>query len=363
MATSINERFLDFQVAQQIRWIRLQNREVREALKILSRVDAQLKAAIESASIDQGQFTAARLNALKLQITELINAIHAQLTPVLMGNVRDAAILSAEIEEAMLNRILPAGLDVTTPNLGVLQMAPNLRPFNGAVMADWVEMLRVSDLSRTWRAILDGITSGTTTEDLIRELNGSRALRYKDGIREVSRRGLEALVRTSINHATNQGRQLVWEANQDIIGSVRWVATLDSRTTPICQFRDGRVGPVSQDGPWTPPPGADVLDPPMARPPAHPNCRSTTVAVTKSWRELGFDMDEMDPGTRASMDGQVPANLTYYDWLSRQSAAVQKDVVGPARYDMWKKDGITPDRFVNDKGRLLTLDELKRLSI
>jgi hypothetical protein len=74
-------------------------------------------------------------------------------------------------------------------------------------------------------------------------------------------------------------------------------------------------------------------------------------------------MDEMDPGTRASMDGQVPANLTYYDWLGRQSAAVQKDVLGPTRYDMWKNGGVTPDRFVNDKGKMLTLNELRRQSV
>lgn len=360
MAT-VNERFFDFQVAQQIRWIRLANREVREALKILNRVDAQIAEAIQRADVESGRFTEARLLALRAQITELINALHTQqLGPALIDNIREASMFASEVEQEALARLLPAGLDVTTPNLGVLQAAASLRPFNGAVMADWVDQLRASDLQRTWRAILDGITSGMTNADLIRSLLGTRSLGYKDGVREVTRRGLQALVRTSINHATNTGRQMVWEANQDIIGSVRWVSTLDTRTTPICQFRDGKVGPVVAGTDWTPPDGAEVLDPPMARPPAHPNCRSTTVAVTKSWRELGFDIDEMPEGTRASMDGQVPASMNYREWLERQSASVQEDVLGATRLRLWKEGGITPDRFYNDEGRYYSLADLRK---
>jgi hypothetical protein len=170
---------------------------------------------------------------------------------------------------------------------------------------------------------------------------------------------MEALVRTSINHATNQGRQMVWESNSDILKGVRWVSTLDTRTTPICQQRDGKVGPVVDDPNWSPPEGADRLDPPFARPPAHPNCRSTTTAVTKSWKELGFNVDELPAGTRASMDGQVPANMTYFEWLAKQSPERQKDILGPTRFDLWHTEGVKPERFVNDKGRLLTLDELR----
>lgn len=356
---SINERFMDFQVAQQVRWIRLMNRDVSEALKILKSVEAQLAAAIQNASMDDAPYTTARANALRVQITNIIEAMHARLAPVLMDNVRDAAILAAEIEEAAFKRMLPAGLDVTTPNLGVLQTAGTTTPFNGAVMPDWIEQLKRADVQRTWRTILDGITSGTTNDDLIKQVLGTRSLRYKDGVREVTRRGAEALVRTSINHATNQGRQAVWAANDALLSGVRWVSTLDTRTTPICQENDGKVGPVSPSDTWKPPAGAERLDPPMARPPAHPNCRSTTVAVVKSWKELGFDMNELPAGTRASMDGQVPASLTYYDWLARQSAKTQREVLGPTRLQLWKEGGITPDRFQNDKGRQFTLAELR----
>lgn len=349
---SINERFMDFQVAQQIRWIRMQNREVREALKILNRVDRQL-ATLLRASDDSTPYTTARLNALKVQVDNLITSIHAQTGAQLTNSVIQAAQTSADIETDLFKRTLPAGLDVTTPNPGVIQNAATLKPFNGAVLGDWIENVKQSDLNRTWRHIQDGLIAGTTTPELIRSLNGT--------VREVSKRGMEALVRTSINHATNQGRQQMWEANSDIVSSVRWVATLDGRTSPVCRDRDGKVGPVSPSvANWTPPDGYAPLDPPYARPPAHPNCRSTTVAITKSWRELGFDVDDLEPGVRASMDGTVPANMTYYQWLARQNDEVQLDVLGRTRFDLWKSGKVTPDKFYNDKGKYLTITDLRK---
>ena len=184
---------------------------------------------------------------------------------------------------------------------------------------------------------------GETTDAIIDNLIGTRRLRYKDGVRQASRFGVMTLARTAINYASNVGRQSTWDENDDIIKGVRWVSTLDTRTTPICRDRDGEVYPVDS-GP---------------RPPAHPNCRSTTVAVTKSFKEMGIDLEDIEPGTRASMNGQVPSKLTYYEWLAKQAASVQKEVLGPSRYKLWKTGKITPDKFVNDYGKTLTLEELK----
>lgn len=355
---SINERFMDFQVAQQIKWIRLMNRDVREALAMLRRTEKQIEETLRTAELTA--YNQARLTALRVQITNLVRTLEATLTPVLINNVVEAAKLAAEIERDAFVRILPAGLDVTTPNLGVLQTAAVSAPFNGATMDDWAKAYFRSLEETTWRTILDGVTGGRTNEEIVKDLFGSRAAKFEDGALQPRRRGLEALVRTSINHATNQGRNEVWKANSNLIKGVRWVSTLDTRTTPICRERDGRVGPVVDDPNWTPPEGASRLDPPFARPPAHVNCRSTTVAVTKSWRELGFNVDDLPPGTRASMDGQVPANMTYFEWLNRQNANVQKDALGPSRYKLWKEGGITPDKFQNDAGRQYTLDELRK---
>ena len=76
---------------------------------------------------------------------------------------------------------------------------------------------------------------------------------------------------------------------------MQWVSTLDARTTEICRIRDGlkyAVGthkPIGHLVPWLGGPGR-----------AHWQCRSASVPVLKSWREMGVDMGEMDAGTRAT---------------------------------------------------------------
>ena len=91
---------------------------------------------------------------------------------------------------------------------------------------------------------------------------------------------------------------------------------------------------------------------------AHWNCRSSSTPVLKSWKELGLDMNEMPEGTRASMDGQVAANLRYGDWFGKQSAARQDQIVGVTRGRMFRAGEMLFDQFSNNKGRLLTLKEL-----
>ena len=71
-------------------------------------------------------------------------------------------------------------------------------------------------------------------------------------------------------------------------------------------------------------------------------------------------MDDFSPSTRASMDGQVPADQTYGQWLKKQSAERQDDILGKTRGALFRKGGLEFDRFYNDKGRYLTLDELRQ---
>jgi len=159
---------------------------------------------------------------------------------------------------------------------------------------------------------------------------------------EISRRGAQAMTRTAVNHTATNARELMYTKNQDVIASVQWVSTLDGRTTPICQARDGMTFPVNE-GP---------------RPPAHINCRSCTVPVTKTWRELGFDVDEAPESTRASFDGQVPEKTTYNDWLKGQDAKMQDSILGPGRGELFRQ-GVSVDKFVDlESGKPFTLKEL-----
>jgi hypothetical protein len=78
--------------------------------------------------------------------------------------------------------------------------------------------------------------------------------------------------------------------------------------------------------------------------------------VLKSAKALGFS----DGATRASMDGQVPESTTYAEWLSKQSTARQDEILGPERGRLIREGGLKLSAFYNDKGKLLTLEDLRR---
>ncbi|HID8114585.1 TPA: hypothetical protein ACXIFN_003677, partial [Proteus mirabilis] len=88
---------------------------------------------------------------------------------------------------------------------------------------------------------------------------------------------------------------------------------------------------------------------------------STETLVTKSWRELGIDLDEMDVGTRASMDGQVPADTSFLDWIQRQPEWRQRQVFGETRFKLMKEGGMHPTEFYTDKGEFISLEQLIEL--
>lgn len=91
------------------------------------------------------------------------------------------------------------------------------------------------------------------------------------------------------------------------------------------------------------------------------NCRCTLTPLLKSWEELGMDLPEFDPSTRASMDGQVSDTLDFKEWFDSKGAAFQAKWLGPGRYELWQKGKITFRDLVDQNGRELTLKQLAEL--
>ena len=60
------------------------------------------------------------------------------------------------------------------------------------------------------------------------------------------------------------------------------------------------------------------------------------------------------------MDGQVPADMTYQDWLRKQPASRQDDILGVTKGKLFRQGGLTLDRFVDRAGRELNLTELRK---
>ena len=214
----------------------------------------------------------------------------------------------------------------------------------GDLLKSWVKDMTAAEVAQINKVLLRGFSEGWTNDQLKEILSGTKKMNYKDGLLPRMGRHNSTIVRTAVQHVASTSREATWKANSDIIEEYQWLSTLDSRTSEQCRSLDGRVFKIGE-GP---------------RPPIHPNCRSTTIAVLKGKLKV------LSQGrTRASADGPVDASLTYYEWLQQQSAEFQKDVLGPGKFAIFKQDGMTAEKFaklqLNSAFAPLTLDELKKL--
>jgi hypothetical protein len=89
------------------------------------------------------------------------------------------------------------------------------------------------------------------------------------------------------------------------------------------------------------------------------NCRSVLVPITMTYRELGIDIPDMPPGTRASDLGEIPADTSFDSFLKRHDAAYVDDLLGKGRADLWRKGTITLQDLLGQTGRPLTLAQLR----
>lgn len=357
---ALNEVLADRVVDHAIDLERYSNGVVRRMIAILNRADASLSARLAEAllQVDPSTFTVERLEVILASVRELNRAAYAQVFPELEAEIQALAKVEAGFDSGLLRATVPAVVQVQFPIAGIaweqVYAAAMSRPFQGRLLSGWASAVEAGRMNLIRNTIRQGFVEGLTTADIVRKIKGTKALKYEDGILNRARHELQTVVRTALSHTAATARQLSYEANADLLKAEAWLSTLDSKTSQMCRVRDGLQytpvdhKPIGHKIPWGAGPGR-----------LHFGCRSTSTPVTKSWRELGFDMDELPATTRASMDGQVPADMTYAQWFAKQSAARQDEIVGPARGKLYRAGKITFEGFSNDKGQFLTLSQLE----
>lgn len=229
---------------------------------------------------------------------------------------------------------------------------------NGKVISKSFRGLAESQAELFAKTVRNGLLTGESVDKIARRLKGRLRFGESKSVRQLAQRGGEAttvannqvmaLVRTSVNQVANAASQRAYEANQDVTQRYRYVATLDGKTSAICRALDGRVFEYGK-GPT---------------PPQHFNCRSTTVPII-NYEALGIEPPP--EGRRKATEGTVPGNLTYGQWLSRQSKADQTKILGnsPRRAAYFRKlsNKMGPTeamrRFVREDGSEVTLDYLR----
>lgn len=141
----------------------------------------------------------------------------------------------------------------------------------------------------------------------------------------ITSRNAEAVIRTAIQHVAGQARNQFAKQNSDILRGVKIIATLDGRTTAYCRAADGTEYALGEG----------------LRPPFHIRCRTSFILLLKDAPSLGALAD------RSSMNGQIKADTSYYEWIKTQPASFQDAVIGKSRAKLFRDGGMTPEQFAD----------------
>lgn len=328
---------------------RLKAGEVRKFETYLRRVDTHVRDQLTRKELTT--YGRSRLEEFLGRVGGKLLEIYKAFSDRMQSDMVDIAQYEAAFEGRSLAKALL--IDASMPADSLLRAAINTQPLQvagvdgGKLLKPFLNGWTRTEADRVTNAIRMGVVQGQTNAEITQAIRGTAAQNFTDGVLAVTNRSARAVVQTAVQHVATTARMETLKANSDVIPSYRWVSTLDRKTSTLCKSLDGRVFEVGK-GPL---------------PPAHVNCRSTTVPVTRLSALFA------EGATRASVGAgggaQVSAGLGYYQWLKTQPAAFQDAALGPVRAKLFRDGGLTAERFAAlqlDKNfKPLTLDQLKEL--
>jgi len=291
------------------------------------------------AGFDSERRTAARLQKLIEQLAKELEKPAGEYREELRKALREFARYEATYQATTIGGWI--GVDMVAPTVAQVWAAAKFEPLKLSTSTIDFEKLiddwGPDEVARLTMGVKSGFVQGLPTREIIKQVAGA------GGLADISMRNAMANAQTLVAHVANEARLETYAENDDVVIGYTWVSTLDSRTSDICRSRDGQVYLFKNSN--------------NPKPPAHYRCRSTTAP------KLSPEFDIFDEGaTRASKDGQVSAETTYYDWLKRQPASMQDEVLGKTKGLIFRNSGISAEEFrkisVDDLGQPLTIEEM-----
>jgi len=158
------------------------------------------------------------------------------------------------------------------------------------------------------RELIRGMLTGANPRETARRMVARTEGVFNGGLSRAL-----TIARTEQMDAHRAAAQLAEAENVDTLAGWTWVCAVSARTCPACWSMHGSEHPLAEPGPL-----------------GHQNCRCARVPRAKTWRELGFDIDEPK--------SVLPSRE---DAFGRLSDSEQRDVLGPRRYEAWR-DGRYP---------------------
>lgn len=307
-----------------------------QSAEFVDRAMAAVSAALSTEQLDR--LSASKLRVLTSELDAVVKGIYAEMGVSVVDQMGAFADYEAEFTLAMLSDNATAELVAAQGSVirsALSDTLIDLQPGQQATIRAALSQFGAKKSRDIVRTIRDGHLAGETSQAVTNKVAEMAPLHKAQA---------GSLTRTIVNRVSSVARDNVFIANADILDGVEWVSTLDNRTSLTCAGLDGKVFPVDS-GP---------------RPPAHWGCRSTVIGVVKPEYDA-LKGDGNRPSVGANGAAQVSGSTTYGQWLKRQPAAFQDEVLGKTKAALFRRGGLSIDAFTDRLGQPYTLERLKQL--
>lgn len=321
--------------------------------KILSELEEGILARLPA---NLTSFSRTRLNQQLKTLKDFQNDLYNTYISQLNGSLGDIAAAEGAFEAGLLRSALlkNSSFEVASPALHQIMTALRTTPLSigangsGKLLAPFIADWKKAQIETVNGIIRQGWFEGQTVNQM--------ASGVKSSIAGQTTRTAQAIVRTSINHASQVARSATWAANDDLVVGWRFLAVFDERTSNECRS----IAALDRTYPL----GKGPL------PPRHPNCRSTTIPELDN--RYAIDESSFTRSAKGATGGQqVKASMNDYAWLKTQPKEFIVDSIGKTRADLLLSGKLTNKEFakftLNARLEPLTIEEMikkdKRLNL
>lgn len=257
------------------------------------------------------------------------------------------ALVEGEIARAELASFLGPSMQLGSLSPAMASSIASMS-IEGLPLGEWWQKAAREMTDEVRRNIQTGLLRGETTAQIARRIVPTRGSVDVTVYRRALVRA-QTLIRTTTTAVQNQAALATYIAQgSDITDRFEFSATMDGRTSDQCRGFDGRIFRYS-----------DARAP---IPPLHPNCRSTVIPLL-NMRRLPREVREYARSQGVSTSGQLPAPpggyRNYEEWLRARSPAVQDDILGRGRGQLFRERNIPLREMIMSDGRTLTLEALR----
>lgn len=246
------------------------------------------------------------LQTARTMLDELANLTQATIS----NDIGQAVLDAVDGHAALIGSQLPPNAAAT--GISFTRMSPDAL---AAIVQRTTEQIHSSarpipaDVERIMkRELIRGVAVGenprATAARMLKQTQG----RFNGGLTRAL-----TISRTETLDAHRAATKASEKANKSIVAEWEWNAALNARTCPSCWAKHGTRYPLDENGPND-----------------HPNGRCARVTITKSWKDLGFDIEEPPSATRNAE--AVFDNLT---------PETQRDIMGAQRLELLQSGKIS----------------------